>query len=96
MLVVSVVMILGQLMSGYQTPIESMPPWLQKLMYLNPQRYIVIVSRNTYLKGADMSDMAMQILPLALHSLTMYVMALLTYKKNKNRIIPHDSYRKPT
>jgi ABC-2 type transport system permease protein len=41
-------------LSGFGTPIASMPPFFQELTYLNPVRYIMVVLRSVYLKGVGL------------------------------------------
>ncbi|WP_457575970.1 ABC transporter permease [Desulfomarina sp.] len=40
-------------LSGFATPIENMPLWLQRADMLNPARYIIAALRNIFLEGAD-------------------------------------------
>ena len=37
--------------SGFGTPISSMPPFFQKLSYFNPLRHVVLILRSIFLKG---------------------------------------------
>lgn len=37
-------------LSGFATPIENMPGWLQVITYLNPLRYFLVVSKGIFLK----------------------------------------------
>ncbi len=39
------------LLSGYATPIENMPNWLQPITYLIPLKYILIISKGIFLKA---------------------------------------------
>lgn len=39
------------LLSGFATPIENMPVWLQYLTYANPLRYFLVVSKGSFLKA---------------------------------------------
>jgi len=39
------------LLSGFATPIENMPHWLQMVTYLNPLRYYLIVAKGVFLKA---------------------------------------------
>ena len=41
-------------LSGFGTPISSMPPFFQKLTYFNPMRYVMVVLRSVYLKGVGL------------------------------------------
>ncbi len=38
------------LLSGFATPIENMPDWLQPVTYLNPLRYMLVILRGIFLK----------------------------------------------
>ncbi len=42
-------------LSGFATPIENMPIWLQRADMLNPARYIIAALRNIFLEGANLS-----------------------------------------
>jgi ABC-2 type transport system permease protein len=59
------------LLSGFATPITSMPEPLQYATLLNPVRYGVEFTQRIYLEGADMRDMFGLYWPLA-------VMAVIT------------------
>lgn len=39
------------LLSGYATPIENMPSWLQPFTYLIPLKYMLIISKGIFLKA---------------------------------------------
>ena len=54
------------LLSGFMTPIEAMPDWVQPVTYVNPMRYFVEILRSVLLRGATLTDVAE---PLALMSL---------------------------
>jgi len=41
-------------LSGFGTPISSMPVFFQRLSYLNPLRHIVFILRSMYLKGVGL------------------------------------------
>jgi ABC-2 type transport system permease protein len=38
------------LLSGYATPIENMPSWLQPFTYIIPLRYYLVIAKGTFLK----------------------------------------------
>ncbi len=64
------------LLSGFATPIESMPEPLQKLTLINPMRFFLVIVRRLFLQGADLPLLWPQIWPLfgiALTSLTLAV-----------------------
>lgn len=46
-----VFMVPAILLSGFATPIENMPDWLQPVTYLIPLRYMLIISKGLFLKA---------------------------------------------
>ncbi len=42
-------------LSGFATPIENMPVWLQYLTYANPLRYFLVIAKGTFLKAMPAS-----------------------------------------
>ncbi len=54
------------LLSGFMSPIASMPGWLQPLTLLIPMRHFIEILRGCLLKGATLADVAPQLLALAL------------------------------
>jgi ABC-2 type transport system permease protein len=54
------------LLSGFATPIENMPAWLQPITLINPLRYFLVVTRGVFLKGISAADVARQTVPLAI------------------------------
>jgi ABC-2 type transport system permease protein len=54
------------LLSGFATPIENMPRWLQVITVINPLRYFLVVSRGVFLKGIPAGEVARNVLPLLL------------------------------
>lgn len=65
------VMMPAVILSGFTTPIENMPGWLQTATLANPARYAVAGCRAVMLEGADVAAVARYLLPMA-------VMAALT------------------
>jgi len=39
------------MLSGFATPIENMPSWLQPITLINPLRYFLVITRGVFLKG---------------------------------------------
>jgi ABC-2 type transport system permease protein len=52
------------LLSGFASPIENMPGWLQPWTLLNPVRHMVEVMRAVLLRGAGLADVAPQLVAL--------------------------------
>ena len=53
-------------LSGFATPVENMPHWLQVADLVNPLRYIIIALRDIFLEGADVRMIWPQLWPLML------------------------------
>ncbi|MCB9879952.1 MAG: ABC transporter permease [Planctomycetes bacterium] len=52
------------ILSGFTTPIENMPPWLQHATLVNPARYAVAGCRVVLLEGADLAAIVPFLLPM--------------------------------
>ncbi|MEZ5689589.1 MAG: ABC transporter permease [Caenibius sp.] len=59
------------LLSGYASPIENMPEWLQYVTLLNPQRYFLIILHGVFLKAMPASEILMQVWPLVVIAIVM-------------------------
>jgi ABC-2 type transport system permease protein len=53
-------------LSGYASPIQNMPHWLQLVTYLNPARYFLIIVQGLFLKAMPASAVLSQLWPLAI------------------------------
>jgi ABC-2 type transport system permease protein len=69
-------------LSGFGTPISSMPPFFQKLTYLDPLRYFMIVVRSVYLKGAGFSVLWPQLVAMAIFSAVLLTVSVLRFHKS--------------
>ncbi len=63
---VSVFMSPAVMLSGYATPIENMPTWLQPVTYLIPLRYYLVIARGLFLKDIPAHMVWEHIWPMAL------------------------------
>ena len=59
-------MVPALLMSGYTTPIENMPDWLQPFTYANPLRYMMVIVKGVFLKGMPAADVFANVWPMAI------------------------------
>ncbi len=57
------------LLSGFATPIENMPTWLQYATYINPARYFMYISRGLFLKNLPPDAVFAHLWPLCLIAL---------------------------
>lgn len=69
-------------LSGFGTPISSMPLFFQKLTYLNPMRYIMVVLRSVYLKGVGLDVLWPQIAALAGFAVILLSVSVLRFHKS--------------
>ncbi|MBA3720832.1 MAG: ABC transporter permease [Parachlamydiaceae bacterium] len=54
------------LLSGFATPIENMPWWLQAITYLNPLRYILVILKGSFLKAMPPHVILSNLWPIAI------------------------------
>jgi ABC-2 type transport system permease protein len=69
-------------LSGFGTPISSMPPFFQKLSYFNPLRHVVLLLRSVYLKGSGLDVLWPNIVFLAGFALVMLSVSVLRFRKS--------------
>jgi ABC-2 type transport system permease protein len=69
------------LLSGFMSPVENMPGWIQPLTWVNPVRYFVEILRAALLKGAGVLDMTRQLLALAAFGAGILGLAALRFRK---------------
>jgi ABC-2 type transport system permease protein len=53
------------ILSGFATPIENMPSWLQSVTLVNPLRWFMIIVRGVFLKAMPPGDVLANTLPMA-------------------------------
>lgn len=51
-------------LSGFGTPIETMPLWLQKATYLNPLRFMLVIVRGIFLKDIPFKVVCINLIPI--------------------------------
>ncbi|UXM94884.1 ABC transporter permease [Bartonella sp. HY329] len=54
----------AMLLSGFATPLENMPEWLQNITYINPLRYYLIIVRGIFLKDIPIIEIIWQTWPM--------------------------------
>lgn len=54
------------LLSGFATPIENMPSWLQPVTLINPLRYFLVITRGVFLKALPAGEVLRNAIPLLL------------------------------
>ena len=69
------------LMSGFFIPIENMPFFVQKLTYLNPLRYFMIIVRGIMMKGAGLESLRTEVLALVIFAVSMFSFSWMRFQK---------------
>lgn len=57
------------LLSGFATPVENMPQWLQPFAFLIPLKYFLIISKGSFLKGIDVWIVLQNLWPMVVISI---------------------------
>lgn len=70
------------LLSGFISPIEDMPVFLQHLTMLNPVRFFMAVTKGIFLKGMGAQDVVMNLIPLLIIAAITLSLASWTFKRN--------------
>lgn len=70
------------LLSGFISPIEDMPVFLQYLTYLNPIRFFMVLTRGIFLKGMGIEDVVSNLIPLICIAILTLSLASRAFKKN--------------
>lgn len=52
------------LLSGFATPIENMPAWLQPITLVNPLRYFLVIVKGVFLRDIGLEEVVRQTVPL--------------------------------
>lgn len=69
-------------LSGFGTPIASMPSLLQKITYANPLRHVMVILRSVYLKGVGFDVLWPEIASLMGLSLLLLGVSILRFRKS--------------
>lgn len=69
------------ILSGFASPIENMPHWLQTISYANPLRYFMTIVRGIFLKDVPATVVWAQTWPMAIIACVTLSMATWLFKK---------------
>jgi ABC-2 type transport system permease protein len=69
------------LLSGFVSPVEDMPEFFQKLSYLNPIRFYIVIVKGLFLKGMAAVDVAHNLIPLCILAVVTLSVATWTFKR---------------
>jgi ABC-2 type transport system permease protein len=65
------------LISGFATPVENMPGWLQIVAMASPLKYFLIIVQGSFVKGMPATDVLANAWPMAVIAVVTLVMAVL-------------------
>ncbi|MPZ44563.1 MAG: ABC transporter permease subunit [Betaproteobacteria bacterium] len=68
------------LLSGYASPVDNMPGWLQTIALANPARHFLVVSEGVFLKAMPAAEILANTWPLALIALVTLTAAALLFR----------------
>jgi ABC-2 type transport system permease protein len=71
----------AMLLSGFAFPIDSMPPAIQWVTYINPMRFFLVIVRAIFQKGVGIAILWPQLLALLIIGVTILGTAILRFKK---------------
>ena len=69
-------------LSGFGTPISSMPIFFQRLSYFNPLRHVVLILRSIFLKGVGLEVLWPDMLLMACFAFLMLSVSILRFRKS--------------
>jgi ABC-2 type transport system permease protein len=69
-------------LSGFATPISSMPDVLQWLTCVDPVRYYLIIIRGTFVKGVGLAELWPQMAALAILGTGLLAASILRFRKS--------------
>jgi ABC-2 type transport system permease protein len=70
------------LISGFTTPVENMPHWLQVVAAASPLKYYLIIVRGTFLKALPIADIFANAWPMAVIALVTLSTAIIIVRRN--------------
>lgn len=70
------------LISGFTTPVENMPDWLQLIARASPLKYYLVIVRGTFLKALPPADIFANAWPMVLISLVTLLLAIVIVERN--------------
>ncbi len=71
----------GILLSGYVSPVDNMPMWLQRATLANPLTHFIIIVRGLYLKAMQWHDFAWHVGALLAIAVVTTSVALIVFKR---------------
>ncbi|MFC2049507.1 ABC transporter permease [Chlamydiota bacterium] len=76
-----VIMVPSVLLSGFATPVENMPTWLQPVSSLIPMKYMLVISKGIFLKNMSAKIVLNNVWPMAVIALFTLTGAALLFRR---------------
>jgi len=74
-------MLPAMLLSGFMSPVSSMPPWLRPFTMLIPMRHYIEIMRGCLLKGAGIDDLGQQLIALTVLGFGILAISVARFRK---------------
>jgi ABC-2 type transport system permease protein len=81
MLVILVIVVL-QMLSGGTTPIESQPPWLQRITFFLPSRHFISMAQAIIYRGAGFALVWSSFVTVGIMALVLFLASLLQFRRS--------------
>ena len=69
------------MLSGFATPVENMPDWMQWFTVVNPVRWYLVIVKGVFMKGMGAYEVFLNCIPLAALSVATLAAAMLMFKR---------------
>ena len=69
------------MLSGFTTPVENMPIWMQQITVVNPVRWYLSIVKGVFMKGMGLHEVALNCIPLVFLSLITLSAAAAMFKR---------------
>jgi ABC-2 type transport system permease protein len=81
-LLIILVIVVLQMLSGGSTPVESQPKWLQTITYFLPSRHFVSFSQVIIYRGGGLGAVANEFLMVGAVGLGFFIYSLILFRKS--------------
>ncbi|MDR0703475.1 MAG: ABC transporter permease [Planctomycetaceae bacterium] len=69
------------MLSGFVTPVENMPQWMQQITIINPVRWYLVIVKGIFMKGMEPSEVALNCIPLVILAVVTLSAAAVMFKR---------------
>lgn len=69
------------LLSGYASPVENMPVWLQTATWINPIRHFIVIMKSLFLKDAPVEFVLQSAVPLLVIAVVTQTIAVIIFRR---------------